>query len=135
MTHAELAGFTARKHEKTFEEMLIAIGDSLSDLVSSDDGEDGEDEDVEETEKGKLSGDEEPGWVIGTITKMVQQRKERFRQKQMKFDQLTQQGWEDAADYFRGRDKKCCTSVLRVPAVIQLRTNDNAPPHQPPTFA
>jgi hypothetical protein len=30
--------------------MLAAIGDSLSDVVSSDDGEDGEDEDDEETE-------------------------------------------------------------------------------------
>jgi len=29
----------------TFEEMVAAIGDSLSDLVSSDDWEDGEDED------------------------------------------------------------------------------------------
>jgi len=38
--------------------LLIAIGDSLSDLASSNDGEDGEDEDVEETEKGKLSEDD-----------------------------------------------------------------------------
>jgi hypothetical protein len=32
---------------------------------------------------------------------MVQQRMERFQQKQMKLDKLTQPGWEDAADYFR----------------------------------
>jgi len=63
--------------------MLIAIGDSLSDLASSDDGEDGEDEDDEETELGKLSDDDKPGWVMGTITKTVQQRMESFRQKQM----------------------------------------------------
>jgi len=86
MTHAVLAGLMSRKTEKTFEEMLIAIGDSLSDLARSDDGEDGEDEDDEETEKGKLSEDDEPGWVMGTITKMVHQRMERFRQKQMKFN-------------------------------------------------
>jgi len=48
--------------------MLVAIGGSLSDLAISDDGEDGEDEDDEETEKGKLSEDYEPGWVMGTIT-------------------------------------------------------------------
>ena len=72
MTHAELAGLTSRKPEKTFEEMLIAIGDSLSDLASSDDGEDGEDEDDEETVMGKLSEDDEPGWVMGTITQTVQ---------------------------------------------------------------
>jgi len=135
MTHAELAGLTSRKPEKTFEEMLTAIGDSLRDLASSNDGDDGEDEDDEETEKGKLSEDDEPGWVMGTITETVQQRMERFWQKQMKFDKLTQPGWEDAADYFRERDKKYGTSELMVPAVVQQRTNDDAPPHPRTTFA
>jgi hypothetical protein len=101
MTQAEIAGLTSREPEKTFEEMLVVIGDSLSDLASSDHGEDGEEEDDEETEQGNLSEDEEPGWVMGTITKMVQQRMERFRQKQMKLDELTQLGWEDADDNFR----------------------------------
>jgi len=73
MTHAEIAGLTPREPEKTFEEMMAAIGDSLSDLASSDDGEDGEDED-EERELGKLSEDDEPGWVMGTISQTVQQR-------------------------------------------------------------
>jgi len=89
MTHAEIAGLTPREPKKTFEEMMAAIGDSLSDLASSDDGEDGEDED-EETELGKLSEDDEPGWVMGPISKTVQQRIESFRQKQMKRDELTQ---------------------------------------------
>jgi len=58
--------------------MLNAIGDSLSDLASSDDEQDGEDEedDEEDTELGKLSDDDEPGWVMGTITKTVQHRME-----------------------------------------------------------
>jgi len=99
--------------------MLVAIGDSLSDLASSDNGVDGEDEDDEETEQGKLSEDDEPGWVMGTITKTVQKRMERFRQKQMKLDELTQLGWEDAADYFCERDKKYGTFELGVPAVVQ----------------
>jgi hypothetical protein len=73
--------------------MLVAIGDSLSDLASPDDGEDGEDENDEETEQGKLSEDDEPGWVMGTITKTVQQCLERFRHKQMKLDELIQPGW------------------------------------------
>jgi hypothetical protein len=94
-----------RESEKTVEEMLVAIGDSLSDLVSSDDGEDGEEEDVKETAQGNLSEDDEPGWVMGTISKTVQQRMERFRQKQMKLDELTQPGWEDAANYFFERDR------------------------------
>jgi hypothetical protein len=96
---AESVGLTAREHGQTFEEMLDAIGDSLRDLACSDDEEDGEDD--EDTEQGKLSEDYEPGWVMGTISKMVQQRMERFREKQLKLDELTQPGWGDAAGYFR----------------------------------
>jgi len=118
MTQAEIVGLTSREPEKTFEEMLVAIRDSLSDLASSDDGEDGEEEDDEESEPGNLSEDDESGWVMGTITKIVQQHMERFRQKQMKLDELTHPGWEDAADYFRERDKKYGTTELRVPAVV-----------------
>ena len=135
MTHAELAGLTTRKPEKMFQELLFAIADSLSGLPSSDDGDDGEDEDDEETEQGKLSEDDEQGWVMGTITKTVQQRMERFRQKHMMFDELTQLGWEDAADYFHEQDEKYGTSELRVLAVVQPLMNDNAPPHSPTTFA
>ena len=135
MTHAQLAGLTSRELNKTFEKMLIAIGVSLSDLASSHDGEDGEDEDEEETEQGIPSEDDEPSWVMGTITKLVQHRMVRFRQKQMKFDELTQLGWEDAADYFREQNKKSLTSELRVPVVVQPHTNYDAPPHPPTTFA
>jgi len=135
MTHAELAGLTSRKPEKTFEEMLVAIRDSLSDLASSDDGEDGEDEDDEETQQRKLSEDDEPGWVMASITKTVRQSMERFRQKQMKFNELTQPGWEDAADYLHERDKKYGTSELRVPALVPPRNNDDALLHPPKTFA
>jgi len=119
MKHAELAGLTNTEPEKSFEEMMEAIRPSLSDLASSDNGEDGEDEDDEGTEQGKLSEDDKPGWVMGTISKMAQHRMERFWQKQMKLDELTQMGWEDAADYFRETDKKYSTSRLRVPAIIQ----------------
>jgi len=75
--------------------MLNAIGDSMTNLANSEDEEDGEDEDddKENTELGKLSEDDEPGWVMGTISKMVQHRMESFRQRQMRFDKLTQPGW------------------------------------------
>ena len=119
-------GLTKGEPEKTFQEMMVAIGDCLSDLASSDDGEDEEDEDDEETEQGQLSKDDEPGWVMGTITKTVQQRLEWFRQKQVKLDEFTHLGWEDAADYFRERDNKYGTSALRVPAVVQQHTDDDA---------
>jgi hypothetical protein len=92
MTHAEIPGLMPREPETTVEEMMAAIGDSLSDLASSDDGEDGQDED-EEIELGKLSEDDEPGWVMGTISKTVQQHLESCQQKQTKFDELTQPGW------------------------------------------
>jgi len=134
MTHAGIAGLRSRKHETMFEEMLVAIGKSLSDLARSDDGEDGEDEDDKETEQGKLSEDDEPGWVMGTITKTVHHCMERFRQKQMKLDELTHPGWEDAADYFREQDMKYGTFALRVPAIIQLQTNDDVPASPPTTF-
>jgi len=134
MTQAEMGGLTSREPETTFEEMLVAIGDSLSDLASSDVGEDGENEDDEETEQGKLSDDDEPGWVMGTITQTVQQRMESFRQKQMKLDELTQPGLEDAADYCGEYDKKYGTSELSVPAVVQQQMNDDALAPLPTTF-
>jgi hypothetical protein len=104
--------------------MLDAIGASLSDLASSDDEEDGEDD--EDTEQGKLSEDDEPGWVMGTISKMVQQRVQTFRKKQMKLDELTQPGWGDAADYFRERGQRYGTIELIVPAVVKSHTDKNA---------
>jgi hypothetical protein len=44
MKYAEIAELTNRKLEMTFEEMMVAIGDSLSDLACSGDREDQEDE-------------------------------------------------------------------------------------------
>jgi len=104
---------------------MVVTGDSVSDIVRSYDGEDGEDEDDEETDQGHLSEYNEPGWVKGTINETVQQCMERFWQKHMKLDELTQPGWEDTADYFRERDKTYGIYELRVPAVIQLQTDDD----------
>jgi len=66
MTTAENVGATTEKPETTFEEVLNAIGDSLSDLASSDEEQDGEDQEYgkDDTELGKLSDDDEPGWVM-----------------------------------------------------------------------
>jgi hypothetical protein len=88
--------------------MLHAIGDSVRDLGSSDEEQVGEDEedDEEDTELGKLSNDDEPGWVVGTMSKTVQHRMDSFRQTQMRLDKLIQPGWGDAAKYFRERDVK-----------------------------
>jgi hypothetical protein len=86
MKHAEIMGLTNGGTEKTFKEIIVDIGDSLSDLASPNDGEDGEYQDDEETEQGKLSKDDEPHWVIGAITRMVLRRMEMFHQKQTKRD-------------------------------------------------
>jgi hypothetical protein len=82
-----------REPEQTIEEMLVAFQHSLNDLSSPRDGEHGEDECDEDTEQGKLSEDDEPGWVVGTITQTVQQHLKRFSQKQMKIGKWTQPAW------------------------------------------
>jgi len=135
MSNVEKAGMTTREPEKTFEEMLNAIGDSLSDLASSNDEEDVEDEEEDDdTEQGKLSKDDEPGWVMGTISKTVQCRMERFCQKQMTLAELTQPGWGDAADCFHERDNKSGTSKLKVPVIIKSQTDQVAAAPPPTTF-
>jgi len=100
MRKAEKAGLPTTKPESAFEEMLNLIRDSLSDLASSDYVEDGLDEDDDEVDPGvgKLSKDDKPSWVMGTISNMVQHRKDHFQQKQMKLDKLRQPGWGDAAN-------------------------------------
>ena len=107
ISNAEKAELTSTKPETTFEDMSNAIGDSLSDLASSNNGEDWEDEDDDEgdPELGKLSGNDEPRWVMGTISETVEHRMECFRQKQMKLDKLTRPGWGDVADYICPRGK------------------------------
>jgi len=134
MKHAEIAGLTNREPANNFEKIMVAFGDSLSDLASSNDSEDGEDENDEVTEQGKLSGDDAPGWVMCTITNMVQKCVERFRTKLMKLEKLNPPGREDAADYFSGRDQKCGTSNVMVLAVIQLQTDDTPAASSPTTL-
>jgi len=131
---AENAGLTNWEHEETCKEMMVAIGDSPNDLSSANDGDDLEDEEEEETEQGKLSEDDEPGWVMRAISKMLQQRMERFRQKQMKLDQLTQPGSEGAAHSVCEWDNKYGASDLRVPAVVKPQTDDDAASPAPTTF-
>jgi len=136
MTTAENMGATTRKPETVFEEMLNSIGDSLSDLASSEEEQDREDVeyDEEDTELGKLSDDDEPGWARGTISNTVQHRLESFRQQQMKLEELTQTGWGDAANYFRERDMKYGTTDLRVPAVVEPQIDMTAATPSPTTF-
>jgi hypothetical protein len=127
---------TTTKPEITFDKVFNAIRDCLSDLARSEDEEDGEDEDddEEDTGHGKLSDDDEPGWVMGTISKTVQQHMESFRQKQQRLDNLTELGWGDAADYFRERDMKYGTTELKVLAVGKPQADSTAATPSPTTF-
>jgi len=68
MRSAEYARLTIREANITFREMINAIEDSLSDLVSSANEEEGEDDEDEETKLGRLSEDNEPCWVVDTIS-------------------------------------------------------------------
>jgi hypothetical protein len=98
---------TTTKPDTTFEEMLNAIADSGSDLANSDDEEDVEDEeDGEDTELGKLSEDDEPDWLMGTISKTVLHRMESIGRMQVRLDKLMPQGWGDAANNCPARDMK-----------------------------
>lgn len=56
---------------------MNALGDSLSDVARSNDGE----VDEEDKELGKLSDNDEPGWVMGTVSKTLQQCMESFQEK------------------------------------------------------
>jgi len=80
ITTAENTGTTTRKHKTTVEEMSNAIGDRPSDLASSDDDQDGDDkeDDEDDTMLGKLSVDDEPGWVMGSISNTVRHHMESF---------------------------------------------------------
>ena len=136
MRNAEKVGLTTRKPEKTMEEMLNAIRDSMSDLASSDAEEDGVDEkdDAEDTELAKLNEDDEPGWVMGTISKMAQHCMESGRQMQMKLRGLTQPWRGDATNNFPERDMKYRIAEWMVLAVVQLETDDDVAASAPTTF-
>ena len=137
ITTAESAWATTRNTETTFDKMLNAIRDSLSDLASSDKEHDGEDkeDDKQDAELSKLSDDDEPGWAMGTISKTVQYRMESFWQKQMRRDELTQPGWGDAAHYFLERDMKYGTAKLKGPAVVKPQMDTTAATPAPPPFS
>jgi len=136
MRYAAKAGLTTTKPETAYEEMLNAIGDSLSDLESSDDGVDGEDEDDDEVDPagGKLSEDDEPGWVKGTISKTVQYRMERFWQNQIKLDIVTQPGGGNAVDDFRASDMMYGMTEFKIPAAVQPHTTEDAASSMPTRF-
>ena len=73
MRKIDIVGLTTREPEKTFQEILAEIGDSLSGLASSNDQEDAEGEGDDDTGLGKLSKDDKLGCVMAAIYTIVQQ--------------------------------------------------------------
>jgi len=71
---------------------------------------------------------------MGTISKTVQRRMERFWQKHMKLDELTQPGWGDTVDYFRERDMMYGMCESKVQAVIKSQTDHVAVAPPPTSF-
>jgi len=136
MGNAEKAGLTTTKPVTTFEEMLNAIGVSLSDLASSEDREDGEveNDDDDDPDLGRLSVDDEPSWVMGTIPKTVQHRMERVRQKLMTIPKWMQPHWGDVANYVRERDTKYGMAELKFQGGVEPQTEDDATASAPTTF-
>jgi hypothetical protein len=134
--NVEKGRLTSTKSEIPFEEMLIAIGDSLSDLESSEDEEDADDEDddEEDTGHGNVSYDDEPGWVMSTISKTGQHSIESLLQKKLMLDELTQLGLREAADYFCERDTMYGTTELKVLAVGKPQADSTAATPSPTTF-
>jgi len=131
MRHAEKAGLTTRKPKKTFEEILNAIRDSLTNLASSDDAEDPEDEEDNHTNAAlrNLTDDDKPGCVMERITRTVPQCMVNIPQIQMKLIELMQLDWGDAANSFCERDTKYRTAELKVPAAVAHQWN-KLQPHQ-----
>jgi len=114
--------------------MLNAIVDSQSDFASSDNDEDAEDEaEDEDTEQSNLSEDDEPGWVIGTISKTVHRRMERWLQMK-KLDEITQRGSGDVADNLHEQDTLYWMSELKVPRVMKSETEHVAAATPPTTL-
>jgi hypothetical protein len=75
--------------------MLNTVRDSLGHLACSEakeDAADDEEDDDDDTELRKLSGDDEPGWVMGTISKTVHHHIESFWQNQMRLGNIMQPG-------------------------------------------
>jgi hypothetical protein len=66
--------------EMTFEEMLEAIGESVDAVSTSDEADDDEDDeqDGDDNNDAKLSDDDQPEWVVGTIDKSIEERLNTF---------------------------------------------------------
>jgi len=116
--------------------MLNAIVHSLSAPVSSHDEENRQDENDNEadSELGNLCKDNEPDWVIGTITNMVQQCMKCVQNIQIRLDELMQPRWEDKHDYFHKGGNVYGTAELRVLAVAKLQTYHGVAVHIPTTL-
>jgi hypothetical protein len=131
----EMGRSTITKPAISFEEMLNAIRDSMSDLASSEDEEDwaDKDDDEEDTGIGKLSEDDKPSWVMSTISKTVGHRMQCLLPQEFRLDKPMQPGQGDTADYFYVRAMMYAMSEFNVSAVGKAQTDTTAATPSPTT--
>ena len=133
--NAEKAGSLTTMPKKSLNEMLDAIGYSLSDCALSNDEEDGEDEyDDEDAALHKLGEHYTPCLAMGKIPKAVKHCMNSFRPMQIRHDDLKQPGWGDAANYFGARDMNYRTAEFEVPAGVIPWQDRTAATPSPTTF-
>jgi hypothetical protein len=111
----------------TFEVMMEAIRDSVDDVTTSDEEDDHYDNisDGQDYDDAKLSDDDAPGWVVGTINKSVQERLETVPMKRIKLQELTTLAWAEAEADFTIRNRKYGTTKLKILTVVTLNTTIN----------
>jgi hypothetical protein len=89
MVTSENMGLMSREQENMFSEMMLAFQVSLRDIPRSDNT-GMRKRNNDETDRGKVSEDDQPGWVLGTRLNIFQPLMESFRQIQIKLEAFTQ---------------------------------------------
>jgi len=123
MQNAANVELATKEPEIPSKHMMIAIGEGLSNHAYFKTVEDGHDKDDEDTELGKLSEDDQPGWVVATMPITAQQRMQTYRQMWIKLDELIQPGWGYTANNFCGRNTMYGIIELMMLAVGNLQTD------------
>lgn len=106
MRNADMVGLKTRKPKTIFHKILNEFGDSKRDLPGLENREDGEcsDEDEDDIVMCKLSEDDRPCQVLGTISRTIPHHLHRFQRMQIKIYMLVQLGKGNMAEDFGQRD-------------------------------
>jgi len=108
--------------------MLNAIRESLSGLpcLYNEEVTEDEEDNMEDLGLSKLGDDDEPGWVMGTISRPDQHYIESYLQNLIQLDELTTPEWGEASNYCLERYMRFSMANCKVPRVIHVQTDDYA---------